>query len=174
MGLWSRVRGIMKRPEPPIAERSVYEIGPGDVCEVSMVTYQVIGRTSNQRRRSALITLQDGSDIRYLLIEDREAIAYSLYTSIDGRLDSFHEVPMTLELDGRVFHLEEQFVDWIATVGKTPFPRAGEQSVWQFQSDDRKLMRIEWVDGRFMLYEGEDILAADVEVLWGSSANPQL
>ncbi|MCR2803502.1 DUF4178 domain-containing protein [Paenibacillus soyae] len=168
MGLFGRIRGIMKRPEPPIAERSVFEAGPGDVCEVSMVTYQVTGRTSNQRRRTTLLTLQDGSDIRYLLVEDREAIAYSLYTAIDGRLDSFTEVPMTLELDGRVFHLEEQYADYITTVGKTPFPRPGEQSVWQYQSDDRKLMRIEWLDGRFMLYEGEDILPADARFLFGA------
>lgn len=170
MGLFNRIRGIIKRPEPPLAERSVFSIGPGDVCEVSMVTYQVIGRTMNQRRRTMLLTLQDGADIRYLLVEERENIVYSLYNSIDGRLDSIAEVPMTLELDDRIYHLEEQYVDWIATTGKTPFPRGGEQSVWQFQSDDCKLMRIEWQEGRFMLYEGEDVLSADVEILWGSSA----
>ncbi len=30
------------------------------------------------------------------------------------------------------------------------------------------LLRIEWQDGRFMLYEGEDVLPADVRFLRGS------
>ncbi|WP_168119704.1 DUF4178 domain-containing protein [Paenibacillus sp. HB172176] len=165
MGIFNRIRGIMKRPEPPIAERSIFTIGPGDVCEVSMITYQVIGRTQNKRRGTIMLTLQDGADMRYLFIEERESTQYSLYNDIDGRLDSITEVPTTLELDDRVYYMEEQYTDFIITEGKTPFMRGGEQSAWQYQSDDRKLMRIEWLEGRFMLYEGEEILPADVEVL---------
>ncbi|GKU76283.1 DUF4178 domain-containing protein [Paenibacillus sp. L3-i20] len=168
MSIFQRLRGIIKRHEPPIAERSVLTIGPGDACEVSMVTYQVIGRTLNERRKTIMLTLQDGADLRYLLIEDRETTVYSLYSPIDGRLDSITEVPMTLEMDDRTYHLEEQYNDTISSTGKTPFMYGGEQAVWQFQSDDRKLMRIEWQEGRFMLYEGEDILSADVEILRGS------
>ncbi|MBH5319980.1 DUF4178 domain-containing protein [Paenibacillus sp. GSMTC-2017] len=167
MSLFQRLRGIIKRSELPIKEQSILTIKPGDVCEVSLITYQVIGRTSNARRRTIMLTLQDGSELKYLQIEDRETVAYSLYSPIDGRLDSIVEVPMTLEMDGRTYHLEEQYNDHIAAIGKTPFTNGGEQAIWQFQSDDRKLMRIEWQEGRFMLYEGEDILPADVEVLRG-------
>jgi len=165
MSIFKRIRNIMKRPEPPIAEKSIYTIGPGDICEISMVTYKVIGRTVNQRRGTIMLTLQDGASIRYLLIEERESTDHSLYDAIDGRLDSIQEVPMNLELDGRMFHLEEQYTGRIATTGKTPFMQSGEQSVWQYQSDDRKLLRIEWLDGRFMFCEGESVLPADVEVL---------
>ncbi|MFC4100918.1 DUF4178 domain-containing protein [Paenibacillus xanthanilyticus] len=168
MSLFKRLKNIVSKPEPPRAECGALQIGPGDVCEVSLVTYQVVGRTQNLRRNQVVLTLQDGVDIRYLAIEERERIAYALYVPIDGRLDSVEEVPTTLELDGTIYHLEEQFSGDIHVVGRTPFMQGGDQHVWQFQSDSRKLLRVEWQDGRFMLYEGEDVLPADVRVMRGS------
>ncbi|MDF2834614.1 MAG: hypothetical protein K0Q63_254 [Paenibacillus sp.] len=169
MSIFKRIKGIMKRPEPQAAPRSILATGPGDVCEVSLVTYQVIGRVLNSRRRTTMLTLQDGAELTYLLVEERETNAYSIFSPIDGRLDSITEVPMTLELDGRTYHLEEHYAEYVTTMGKSPFMQGGEQSVWRFQSDDRKLLRIEWLEGRFMIYEGEDVLPADVEVLEGKA-----
>lgn len=168
MSLLKRIANLLKKPEPPKPEKSVLTLGPGDVCEVSLVTYQVVGRTRNAGRNAVLLTLQDGNQIRYLYIEDREKTAYSLYAPIDGRLESLEEVPATIEMEGIVYHLEEQYSGRVTVAGKTPFNQGGEQYVWQFQSDDRKLLRIEWQDGRFMLYEGESVLPADVQVLRGS------
>ncbi|WP_274650354.1 DUF4178 domain-containing protein [Paenibacillus humicola] len=168
MSLFKRIKNIMTKPEPPKAEKSILTIGPGDVCEVSLVTYQVTGRTQNRHRNLVVLTLQDGANIRYLTIEERERTVYALYAPIDGRLDSVDEVPTELELDGRMYHLEEQYSGFITASGKTPFVQGGEQYVWQYQSDDMHLLRIEWQDGRFMLYEGEDVLPADVRVLRGS------
>lgn len=168
MSLFKRIKNIMAKPEPPRTEKSVLTIGPGDVCEVSLVTYQVVGRLHNRQRNIVVLTLQDGSAIRYLTIEERERTEFALYEEIDGRLDSIEEVPTELELDNRMYYLEEQYSGFVATAGRTPFVQGGEQYVWQFQSDDMKLLRIEWQDGRFMLYEGEDVLPADVRVLRGS------
>jgi len=168
MSVLKRIRNLMAKPAPPPVERSILTVGPGDICEVSLVTYEVVGRTQNQRRASVVLTLQNGVEMRYLLIEERERTEYELYTPVDGRLDSTWEVPMTLELDDRTFHLEEQYSGYTETVGRTPFMHGGEQSVWQYQSDGRELMRVEWMDGRFMLYEGESILPADVRVIRGS------
>ncbi|MBP3961202.1 DUF4178 domain-containing protein [Paenibacillus lignilyticus] len=168
MSLFKRIKNIMAKPEPAKVEKSVLTIGPGDVVEVSLVTYQVVGRLHNRQRNLIVLTLQDGSAIQYLTIEERERTEYAMYNSIDGRLDSVEEVPTELELDDRVFHLEEQYSGLVTATGKTPFVQGGEQYVWQYQSDDMKLLRIEWQDGRFMLYEGEDVLPADVRVLRGS------
>ncbi|NBD26324.1 DUF4178 domain-containing protein [Paenibacillus glycinis] len=168
MGIFSRIKNIIAKPEPPIVEKSLLTIGPGDVCEVSLVTYQVVGRLQNRKRNLVVLTLQDGSAIRYLTIEERERTVYALYEPIDGRLDSVEEVPTELELDDRTFHLEEQYSGFVTAAGRTPFVQGGEQYVWQYQSDDQKLLRVEWQDGRFMLYEGEDVLAADVRVLRGN------
>ncbi|QHW34303.1 DUF4178 domain-containing protein [Paenibacillus rhizovicinus] len=168
MGIFSRIKNIIAKPEPPIVEKSMLTIGPGDVCEVSLVTYQVVGRLQNRQRNLVVLTLQDGSAIRYLTIEERERTVYALYEPIDGRLDSVEEVPTVLELDDRTYHLEEQYSGFVLASGKTPFVQGGEQYVWQYQSDDQKLLRIEWQDGRFMLYEGEDVLPADVRVLRGT------
>ncbi|SDW57426.1 DUF4178 domain-containing protein [Paenibacillus sp. CF384] len=168
MSLFKRIKNIMAKPEPAKVEKSVLTIGPGDVVEVSLVTYQVVGRLHNRQRNLIVLTLQDGSAIQYLTIEERERTEYALYNSIDGRLDSVEEVPTEIELDDRVFHLEEQYSGIVTASGKTPFVQGGEQYVWQYQSDDMKLLRIEWQDGRFMLYEGEDVLPADVRVLRGS------
>ncbi|MBO7744906.1 DUF4178 domain-containing protein [Paenibacillus sp. MWE-103] len=168
MGIFSRIKNIIAKPEPPRAEKSMLTIGPGDVCEVSLVTYEVIGRLQNRQRNLIVLTLRDGSSIRYLTIEERERTVYALYEPIDGRLDSVEEVPTELELDDRTYHLEEQYSGFVAAVGKTPFVQGGEQYVWQYQSDDQKLLRIEWQDGRFMLYEGDSVLPADVRVLRGT------
>ena len=158
----------MAKPEPLKPDKSNLTIGPGDVCEVSLETYQIVGRTQNRKRNLIVLTLQDGSYNRYLTIEEREQTTYALYSPIEGRLDSVEEVPTELELDGRTYHLEEQYSGFIAAVGRTPFVQGGEQYVWQYQSDDMMLLRIEWQDGRFMLYEGEDVLPADVRFLRGS------
>ncbi|MBB6669939.1 DUF4178 domain-containing protein [Cohnella nanjingensis] len=169
MSLFQRVKNILKKPEPLKAERSVLTLGPGDVCEVSLVTYQVVGRTKPVNRNAVWLSLRDGADIRYLSIEERMQSEFALYSAIDGRLDSMDEVPAHIELDGIDYHLEEQYASRIAEAGQTPFTSSGgELYVWQFQSDGRKLLRIEWQDGRFMLYEGEQILPADVEWLRGN------
>ncbi|WP_232696752.1 DUF4178 domain-containing protein [Brevibacillus daliensis] len=167
MSFFQRVKNILKKPEAPQPEKSILTVGPGDIIEVSLLTYQIVGRTRNQKRNAIMLTLQDGNTLRYLHIEEREKISYELYAPIDGRLDSPDEVPTTIDLDDIVYHMEEQFHGTVLTQGKTPFPSNGEQHVWTYQSDNRKLLRIEWQDGRFMLYEGEIIIPADVKVLRG-------
>lgn len=165
MSLYKRIKNIIKKPEAPAPEKSVLDLEPGDIVDVSLVTYQVIGRTYYPQRKAVFLTLQDGNDLAYLKIEKREQVQYELYTAIDGRLDSFDEIPTTIEMEDVVYHLEEQYSGQVLTIGNTPFSMAGEQYVWDFQSDDRKLLRIEWQDGRMMMYEGESVIPADVQVM---------
>lgn len=165
MSIWKRVTNLLAKPKPPATEKSMLQLSPGDICEVSLVTYEVTGKVQNRGRNAAVLTLRDGNTIAYLYIEERERLIYALYTPIDGRLDHPEEVPTTIELDDIEYHLEEQYDGHVMTVGRTPFSQNGEQHVWQFQSDDNHLLRIEWQNGRFMLYEGEDILPADVKVI---------
>lgn len=168
MSLFKRIQNIFAKHEPPAPEKSILSVGPGDVVEVSLVTYQVTGKSTNASRNATMLTLQDGTTIRYLYIEEREKTVYQLYTVIDGRLDSVDEVPTTIEMDDVTYHLEEQYNGRVLVVGKAPFHTSGDQYIWQFQSDGRELLRIEWQDGRFMLYEGESVLPADVQVLRGT------
>lgn len=168
MSIFKRIKNILAKPEPVKAEKSILSLTAGDVCEVSLVTYQVTGRTQNRSRNAVVLTLQDGTDIKYLVIEERERTVYALYEPIDGRLDTFDEVPTTLDFDDRAYHMEENYSGMISASGKTPFMQGGEQHVWQYQSDDMRLLRIEWQDGRFMLYVGEAVLPADVQVLRGA------
>lgn len=70
-----------------------------------------------------------------------------------------------MDLDGTLYFLEEEYGGYVSVVGKTPFLQGGEQHVWQYQSDDGKLLRIEWQNGRFMLYEGVKVIPADVKVI---------
>jgi len=168
MSLFKRIQNIFAKHEPPAEEKSILTVGPGDVVEVSLETYQVTGKANNASRNATMLTLQDGNTIRYLFIEEREKTIYHLYNVIDGRLDSVEEVPTTIEMDDVTYHLEEQYTGRVNVVGKAPFHTSGEQYIWQFQSDQRQLLRIEWQDGRFMLYEGETVLPADVQVLRGT------
>ncbi|GAA4706568.1 DUF4178 domain-containing protein [Brevibacillus fulvus] len=167
MSLMKRFSNLFKKAEPPLPEKSILTVGPGDVVDVSLVTYQVTGKTQHFQRNTSFLTLQDGNDIKYLKVEERERTYFELYTPIDGRLESADEVPAIIELEDAVYHLEEQFSGRTSAVGKTPFP-GGEQYVWEYQSDNRRLLRIEWQDGRFMLYEGESVIPADVQVLRGT------
>jgi hypothetical protein len=168
MSLFKRIQNLFARHEPPAPEKSIMTAVPGDVVDVSLSTYQVTGKASNAGRRAAMLTLQDGNQICYLYIEEREKTVFQLYRAIDGRLDSVDEVPTTIEMDGITYHLDEQYTGRINAVGHTPFAGSGEQYVWQYQSDQRHLLRIEWQDGRFMLYEGESVLPAEVQILRGS------
>lgn len=168
MSIFNRIKNIMKKPEPPKQEKSVLTLVPGDILEVSLITYEIIGKTSLRNRNEIFLTLQDGNTIRYLKVESREKLYYELYTPIDGRLDSIQEVPTTINMDDVAYHMEEQFSAQVMNQGKTPFSSSGEQYIWEFQSDNHKLLRLEWQDGRMMMYEGETILTADVQIIRGT------
>ncbi|WP_195570632.1 DUF4178 domain-containing protein [Paenibacillus sp. 1001270B_150601_E10] len=165
MSLWKRVRKLMEKPEPPKPEKTPMSLVPGDIVEVSLITYEIVGRTEWRVRSSVWLTLRDGAAIKYLHIDQREQLRYSLFETIDGRLDAVEEVPTEIELDGTWYYLEDQYSGQVTVNGQTPFGIAGEQYVWDYQADNRKLLRIEWQDGRFQLYEGESILAPDVRVM---------
>ena len=168
MSVWKRIGNLFAKPQPPQPEKSMLTLAPGDMCEVSLMTYEVTGRVHNRGRNAVVLTLQDGVHISYLLVEERENLRYQLYRPIDGRLDTPDEVPAEMELDGRTYYLEEQYIGTVTVAGRTPFMQGGEQHVWQFQSDDFALLRIEWQNGRFMLYEGEKVIPADVKVIRAS------
>lgn len=59
----------MKSPEPPKPEKSLLTLAPGDMIEVSLVMYELIGKTSMHSRKEIVLTLQDGKDIRYLKLK---------------------------------------------------------------------------------------------------------
>ncbi|WPP43392.1 DUF4178 domain-containing protein [Paenibacillus hunanensis] len=171
MGLWKRITNLMSKPEAPKPEKSPLDLQVGDICEVSLVTYEIVGTARNRARNTVMLTLQDGSSISYLHVEMQEKLRYALYQPIDGGLDNPNEVPTHIEMDGTDYYLDEQYSGMVMSTGRTPvLPGAanGEQYVWQHQSDDRKLLRIEWQGGRFTLYEGEWVLNADVRVIRAS------
>ncbi|WKB37290.1 DUF4178 domain-containing protein [Terrilactibacillus sp. S3-3] len=168
MSVFKRIINLMKKPAPPLEEKTPYTLTVGDIVEISFVSYTVAGKTVFPRQHAVLFTLKDGSLIKYLKVTKRERLAFELYEPIDGRLDDINEIPTTLEMDGVVYHMEDQSAGPVRTTGDTPFSSSDEQYVWNFQSDDRKLLRIEWQDGRMMLYEGESVLPADVRTIQGS------
>ncbi|GGA23825.1 DUF4178 domain-containing protein [Paenibacillus physcomitrellae] len=165
MNLVKRIGRLFAKEEPPLPEKSMLDLGPGDICEVELVTYQVTGSVRNPSRNAVVLTLQDGGHIKYLHIEEREKLEYVLYQEVDGRLDNPAEVPTELELDGKIHYLEEEYEGRVMVQGRAPFRQGGEQHVWQFQADDFSLLRIEWQDGRFMLYEGTKVIPGDVQVI---------
>lgn len=168
VGLMKRIGRLMAKPAPPEREKSPLELGVGDICEVSLVTYQVVGSVRNPARNAVLLSLQDGNDLKYLSIEERETLKYALYSDINGRLDNPREVPATMVLDDVTYYLDEEFEGRVSVQGRTPFRQGGEQHVWQFMADDNSLLRIEWQDGRFMLYEGVSVIKGDVEIIRSS------
>ncbi|MEC2504734.1 DUF4178 domain-containing protein, partial [Bacillus cereus] len=51
MSLFKRIKNIMKIPEPPKPEKSLLTLAPGDMIEVSLVMYELIGKTSMHSRK---------------------------------------------------------------------------------------------------------------------------
>lgn len=168
MSLLKRVKNLFAKPAPVVREKSMLGLAPGDICEVSLVTYEVVGRVHNRSRNAVVLTLQDGQNIEYLHIEEREKLLYGLFKPIDGRLDNPSEVPSIIDLDDISYHLEEEYDGNVLVVGRSPFMQGGEQHVWQYQSDNNQLLRIEWQNGRIMMYEGEQVIPADVKVIRAS------
>lgn len=121
MSVFKRIGNLFAKPESPKVEKSMLDLMPDDICEVSLVTYQVVGRVHNRGRNAVVLTLQDGNTIAYLHIEERETVQYSLYSPLDGRLDDPSEVPTELELDDRTFYMEEEYEGLVLIQGKTPF-----------------------------------------------------
>lgn len=63
MSIWKRIGNLFSKPVPQEVQKSMLNLSPGDICEVSLVTNEVTGRTHN-----------------------REQLQYGLYKPIDGRL----------------------------------------------------------------------------------------
>lgn len=117
MSVWKRIGNLFAKPAPPMTEKSMLALAPGDICEVSLVSYEVTGRVGNRGRNAVVLTLQDGSRISYLLVEERETLQYQWYQPIDGRLDDPTEVPSQMELDGTEYFLDEEYgvtCPWLA------------------------------------------------------------
>ncbi|MDD9148566.1 DUF4178 domain-containing protein [Sporolactobacillus sp. CQH2019] len=165
MSIFQRIVNLVKKPEPPIEEKTAYTLSLNDVVDISLTSYTVAGKTLFPQRQEVFFTIKDGSTIRYLRVAKREKLELSLYEAIDGRLENIDEIPTTIEMDGTIYHMEDQAIGPAHSSGNTPFPSSDERYLWDFQSDNWKLLRIEWQAGRIMLYEGEEVLPADVKVI---------
>lgn len=165
MSLFHRIINLVKKPEPPIEEKTPYSLSIGDIVDLSLNSYTVAGRMLFPQRQEAFFTLKDGSTIKYLRVAKREKLELSLYEAIDGRLEDINEIPTTIEMEGTLYHMEDQAVGVAQSSGETPFVSSNERYLWDFQSDHWKLLRIEWQAGQMMLYEGEDVLPMDVRII---------
>lgn len=165
MSIFQRIVNLVKKPEPPIEEKTAYTLSLNDAVDISLTSYTVAGKTLFPQRQEVFFTIKDGSTIRYLRVAKREKLELSLYEAIDGRLENIDEIPTTIEMDGTIYHMEDQAIGPAHSSGNTPFPSSDERYLWDFQSDNWKLLRIEWQAGRIMLYEGEEVLPADVKVI---------
>lgn len=165
MSIFNRIVNLMKKPEPPIEERTPYTLTVGDIVELSLESYTVVGRTFFPQRREAFFTLKDGSAIKYFRVVKREKLDLALYAAIDGRLEDINEIPMTIDMEGTLYHMEDQAIGVAHASGDTPFSSTDERYLWNFQSDNGDLLRIEWQAGQIMLYEGEDVLPMDVSII---------
>ncbi|WP_332237331.1 DUF4178 domain-containing protein [Sporolactobacillus sp. KGMB 08714] len=165
MSIFQQIVNLVKKPEPPIEEKTAYTLSLNDVVDISLTSYTVAGKTLFPQRQEVFFTIKDGSTIRYLRVAKREKLELSLYEAIDGRLENIDEIPTTIEMDGTIYHMEDQAIGPAHSSGNTPFPSSDERYLWDFQSDNWKLLRIEWQAGRIMLYEGEEVLPADVKVI---------
>lgn len=165
MSIFQRIINLVKKPEPPIVEKTPYTLAPGDIVDISLNSYTVSGRTFFPQRREIFYTLKDGTTIRYFRVMKRETLEFSLYQAIDGRLENIEEIPSMIELDGTQYHLEDQVVGPARSSGDTTFPSSDERYLWDFQSDAHQLLRIEWQMGQMMFYEGAPVLAMDVSII---------
>lgn len=165
MSIFHRIINLVKKSEPPIEEKTPFTLSIGDIVDLSLSSYTVAGRMFFPQRQEAFFTIKDGSTIKYLKVTKREKLELSLYEAIDGRLEDVNEIPTTIEMDGILYHMEDQMISHAHSSGDTPFPSSDKRYLWDFQSDNWKLLRIEWQAGQLMLYEGEDVLPMDIKII---------
>ncbi|MDD9148759.1 MULTISPECIES: DUF4178 domain-containing protein [unclassified Sporolactobacillus] len=165
MSVFRRIINLVKKTEPAIVEKTPYTLSVGDIVDISFSSYTVAGRTFFPQRQEVFLTLKDGSTVKYMQVAKRETLDLALFEAIDGRLEDISEVPTTIEMDGTLYHMGDQAVGAAHASGDTSFPSSDERYLWDFESDDRKLLRIEWQAGRIMLYEGETVLPMEVKII---------
>ncbi|MBX6394695.1 MAG: DUF4178 domain-containing protein, partial [Alicyclobacillaceae bacterium] len=112
--------------------------------------------------------LRDGQTYRHLVVERGEGWVFRLYETLDGRLDRIDEVPETIELDGVSYHLESQQESPAWVEGPMHLVHGDTVYIWNHQSDDRRLFRIEWQNGKWWFGLGRFVEEFDARMIAGT------
>ncbi|GAA4862827.1 hypothetical protein GCM10023310_47800 [Paenibacillus vulneris] len=176
MSIWKRVGNIIKsnKEEPPVkASNPVEETQVGDIINVDLEEYVVSGKLTYFDRgfppHRYAYYLQNGNSFACLLVEKGRTYECFLCQFVEGSLDSPHDVPTELDLDGEAtFQLENHRSDMVRADGHTDFRGNDELMIWRYFGPDGRYFFLQWQDGKFIAMEGSKTPVGQIKFIKGS------
>ncbi|HHY66728.1 DUF4178 domain-containing protein [Kyrpidia sp.] len=170
MSLWKRVTDLIRArdPHPPVVQKTWFTLRPGDVVQVELTEYIVEAAAAFNAIQSMHYVLRDGRTYRHLVIDRGEGLVFRLYETLDGRLDDIGEIPETVHLDGVDYHLESQQESPAWVDGPMHLVHGDTVYIWNHQSDDRGLFRVEWQNGKYWFGLGRFTEEFDARIIAGT------
>jgi hypothetical protein len=176
MSIWKRVGSILKsqKEQPPVqASNPMEDTMVGDIVNVDLEEYIVSGKQTYFDRgfppHRIAYYLQNGNKISCLLVEKGRTYECFICEFVEGALDSPHDVPTSLEVNGGItYTLESQASDLVRIEGNTDFRGSEEVMLWRYFGPDGQYFFLQWQDGKFVAMEGTKTPAGQIKFMKGS------
>ncbi|NHN31256.1 DUF4178 domain-containing protein [Paenibacillus agricola] len=176
MSIWKRISSIFRsEQEQPVVKESnpLEDTQVGDIINVDLEEYIVSGKITYFDRgfppHRIAYYLQNGTAISCLLVEKGRTYECFNCQFVEGSLDSPHDVPTTLDVNGDVtYKLDNQRSDLIRVEGNTDFRANEEVMIWRYFGPEGQYFFLQWQDGKFVATEGNKTPASQITFMKGS------
>ncbi|MDI3328548.1 MAG: DUF4178 domain-containing protein [Alicyclobacillaceae bacterium] len=170
MSVWRRMTDLWRSREtrPLAPEKKLTTLRTGDIVQIELAEYVVEAFAAFNAVRSVHYLLKDGNTRRHLVVEQGEGLVLRLFETLDGRLDRIDEIPETVEVDGVLYHLESQQQSPAWVEGPMHLVHGEPVYIWNHQSDDRRLFRVEWQNGKTWFGLGRFVEEYDARIVAGT------
>jgi hypothetical protein len=173
MSIFKRIGSIIKssKQAPAVPVRNAFEDSSvGDIVNVDLQQYVITGKVVYFDRGFAphryAYYLQNGRNISCLLVEKGRTYECFLCDFLEGSLDSPHDVPTKLELDGQSsFQLDHHRTDVTRAEGNTDFRSGDDVLFWRYFGQDEEYFFLQWQDGKFVAMRGERTPSSQVKFM---------
>lgn len=163
MSLFQRIGSIIRsnKKQQAAPVRNPFEDSTvGDIVHVDLEQYVITGKAVYFDRGYAphryAYYLQNGRNISCLLVEKNRSYECFLCHFLEGSMDSPHEVPTKLDIDGQSsFQLEHHRTDMTRTEGNTDYRSGDEVLFWRYYGEGEDYFFLQWQDGKFVAMRGE-------------------
>ncbi|HEU4963424.1 MAG TPA: DUF4178 domain-containing protein [Bacilli bacterium] len=174
MSFFKRIKTIWQatrsdgRSEPE--DRNLTNLQVGDILTVDLVDYKLEGvtvyRSGGKVRRGYLLV--DGTDTRYLLVEQKEKLRAYLFENLDARLENPDEINTEMIFDDVSYFETAKGESSVEIKGRSAFVPYDPVYWWLHLSDKGEALLTEWQNGETVLRRGMPVQPYEVTILPGS------
>lgn len=173
MSIFKRIKDIWQTNQESGREsgaRNLTNMRPGDIITVDLTDYKVEGVTtySNSSRVRIGYLLADGSNTRYLLVEQKEKLRSFLFETLDARLESPEEIHHEMVFEGISYFESAKGESQVESAGRSAFTPYDLVYWWLHLSDKGDAILTEWQNGETILRFGRPVQPFEVTILAGS------